>query len=434
MAEGFLGGLGGFGDFLTGGGIYSDPKAINQTYGVPEGDVRQAAINQLSQLSALALAAGQPMEGSQRAQLLAQMGQTGGQFNTNLYNSAQRRLMTSQMQEKQRDLDELNTIRDLQKNDPEGLARRFGGRITPDMVKTFSANELRDIAKQITVRDITKSPLERISEQRVAQLISGGEAPAVGGIAAPSAAPSEVAAPSGVMAPDAIRRLATDPVLAAVNPELAKKYADLAAAAEPAGTKEAQVLRARTEEAKVQALPKLEQSLASRSLTTKNVLDTIEEAKKLTGPTTAGYFANLSGIQGTDAANLAEKLKTITANIGFEQLQKMRDESPTGGALGQVAVQELEALQAVLGSVKQGQSPAQLRASLDKVATTYRNFEKVRNNAFEREYGRKPDIAGFTQGVSELASPDAVKSAVQSGRITLEQGAGILRSQFEGFQ
>ncbi len=404
MAEGFLGG---FGDFLTGGGIYADPKAINPTYGVPEGDVRQAAINQLSQLSALALAAGQPMEGSQRAQLLAQMGQTGGQFNTNLYNAAQRRLMTSQMQQQQRDIEELGAIRDLQQKDPEGFAKRIGGGVTAEMIRTFSPADLREVAKQITIKKATQSPMEQMAQARIAQIVSGAAAPAqaVATEAAPVvAAEAQAVQSASGYTPDMLRKLATDPILAAANPALAKQYADLAAAAEPAGTKEAQVLRARTEEAKVQALPKLEQSLASRSLTTKNVLDTIEEAKKLIGPTTAGYGANLARVDGTDAANLAAKLQTITSNIGFEQLQKMRDESPTGGALGQVAVQELEALQAVLGSVKQGQSPAQLKASLDKVATTYRNFEKVRNNAFEREYGRKPDIAGFTAGITQGAA------------------------------
>jgi len=249
--------------------------------------------------------------------------------------------------------------------------------------------------------------MEQMAQARIAQNVSGAAAPAqaVATEAAPVvAAEAQAVQSASGYTPDMLRKLATDPILAAANPALAKQYADLAAAAEPAGTKEAQVLRARTEEAKVQALPKLEQSLASRSLTTKNVLDTIEEAKKLIGPTTAGYGANLARVDGTDAANLAAKLQTITSNIGFEQLQKMRDESPTGGALGQVAVQELEALQAVLGSVKQGQSPAQLKASLDKVATTYRNFEKVRNNAFEREYGRKPDIAGFTAGITQGAA------------------------------
>jgi hypothetical protein len=405
MAEGFLGGLG---DFVTGGGVYADPKAINPTYGVPEGDVRQAAINQLGQMSALLLAAGQPMEGSQRAQLLSQLGGTGSQFSTNLYNSAQRRLMTSQMQEKQKDIEELNAIRELQQKDPEGFAKKIGGGVTADMIKAFSPTDLREVAKQITIKKATQSPLEQMTQARVAQILSGGgatAAPAGGAVATAEGAPaSAMGQPPAGYTPDMIRALATDPVLAAANPELAKKYADLAAAAEPAGTKEAQILKAKTEAAKVEAMPRLEQAIASRSLTTKNLLDTIEEAKKLVGPTTAGYGANLAGVEGTDAANLKARLQTITANIGFDQLQKMREESPTGGALGQVAVQELEALQSVLGSLKQGQSPKILLEQLDKMAVNLKNFEKVRMNAFEREYKRKPDIAGYTSGIDQGAS------------------------------
>jgi hypothetical protein len=398
MAEGFLGGLG---DFVTGGGVYADPKAINPTYGVPEGDVRQAAINQLGQMSALLLAAGQPMEGSQRAQLLSQLGGTGSQFSTNLYNSAQRRLMTSQMQEKQKDIEELNAIRELQQKDPEGFAKKIGGGVTADMIKAFSPTDLREVAKQITIKKATQSPLEQMTQARVAQILSGGAAAAVPAEGAP--APAMGQPPAGYT-PDMIRALATDQIIAATNPELAKKYADLAAAAEPAGTKEAQILKAKTEATKVEAMPRLEQAIASRSLTTKNLLDTIEEAKKLVGPTTAGYGANLAGVEGTDAANLKARLQTITANIGFDQLQKMREESPTGGALGQVAVQELEALQSVLGSLKQGQSPKILLEQLDKMAVNLKNFEKVRMNAFEREYKRKPDIAGYTSGIDQGAS------------------------------
>ena len=161
MAEGFLGGLSGFGDFLTGGGVYADPKNINPTYGVPEGDVRQAAINQLGQISALLLAAGQPMEGSQRAQLLAQIGGTGGQFNTNLYNAAQRRLMTAQMQEKQKEMEELGVLRELQQKDPAGLAAKLGGRLTPEQVSAIPASSLRDFATKISLTEATRDPIQQ---------------------------------------------------------------------------------------------------------------------------------------------------------------------------------------------------------------------------------------------------------------------------------
>ena len=55
------------------------------------------------------------------------------------------------------------------------------------------------------------------------------------------------------------------------------------------------------------------------------------------------------------------------ANIGFDRLQRMRDESPTGGALGQVAVKELDALQASLGSLDTSQSSDQLLRNLERL-------------------------------------------------------------------
>jgi hypothetical protein len=63
---------------------------------------------------------------------------------------------------------------------------------------------------------------------------------------------------------------------------------------------------------------------------------------------------------------------TLKANLGFDRLQQMREASPTGGALGQVAVQELEALQASVGSLEVGQSQSELKRNLDKIDKHYK--------------------------------------------------------------
>lgn len=52
----------------------------------------------------------------------------------------------------------------------------------------------------------------------------------------------------------------------------------------------------------------------------------------------------------------------------------MRRESPTGGALGQVAVMELQMLQSVLSSLDAGQDSDMLTKNLKKVKTHYQNF------------------------------------------------------------
>lgn len=108
-----------------------------------------------------------------------------------------------------------------------------------------------------------------------------------------------------------------------------------------------------------------------------NVLDAIADAKKAVGLYTAGAGSMLSSIPGTPARNLAATLETVKANFGFDRLQQMREASPTGGALGQVAVQELVALQSTVASLDQAQSPAQLAARLDKAQRHYENWKKT---------------------------------------------------------
>lgn len=87
----------------------------------------------------------------------------------------------------------------------------------------------------------------------------------------------------------------------------------------------------------------------------------------------AGVGSWLSGVPGTDALAASKLLDTIKANIGFAELNKMREQSPTGGALGQVTERELQFLQSVAGSLDQAQSPEQLRYNLNRLWNTYQD-------------------------------------------------------------
>lgn len=87
----------------------------------------------------------------------------------------------------------------------------------------------------------------------------------------------------------------------------------------------------------------------------------------ISAKTTGILGATTSKIPGTDAYNLARILESIKANIGFSELQAMRDASKTGGALGQIAVQELNFLQSVLGSLDIGQSTPVLKKNLEDI-------------------------------------------------------------------
>jgi hypothetical protein len=108
-----------------------------------------------------------------------------------------------------------------------------------------------------------------------------------------------------------------------------------------------------------------------------SVLKEVRDAKGLVGWNTAGVGGVLANVPATDARDLSAKLQTIKANLGFDRLQQMRSESPTGGALGQVAVQELAALQATVASLDQLQGSAQLGQALDKIDTHYTNWKNV---------------------------------------------------------
>lgn len=112
-------------------------------------------------------------------------------------------------------------------------------------------------------------------------------------------------------------------------------------------------------------------------------LNIIRNSNFATGKT--GKLA--SNVPGTDAYNLSRLLDTVKANVGFNELQSMREASPTGGALGQVAVQELESLQATKGSLDIGQDAELLEKSLMNIIADTDNTVNSMYDAYERDYG-----------------------------------------------
>lgn len=118
-----------------------------------------------------------------------------------------------------------------------------------------------------------------------------------------------------------------------------------------------------------------------------SVLGEVRAAKGMVGWNTAGVGGAMAALPQTDARDLAAKLQTIKANLGFDRLQQMRDQSPTGGALGQVAVQELASLQATVASLDQMQSPKQLGTALDKIERHYTNWRNVVSQAQKPQGG-----------------------------------------------
>lgn len=121
-----------------------------------------------------------------------------------------------------------------------------------------------------------------------------------------------------------------------------------------------------------EAAQKRERKVDSLIKTAEIVTTTVDSALKKVGRLTTGAGgAALGMIPGTDAYDLRAEIDTLKANLGFDTLQAMRDASPTGGALGQVAVQELTMLQSTVASLDPNQSPEQLRRNLESVRDRY---------------------------------------------------------------
>lgn len=129
-------------------------------------------------------------------------------------------------------------------------------------------------------------------------------------------------------------------------------------------------------------------ALEGSKQTTTRVSSAIDNAIKNVSYLTAGPVGTATEkIPGSPARDLRAVIDTIRANIGFEELNAMRQASPTGGALGQVSERELGYLQAVLSNLEQSQSPEQLKSNLGLAKQEIsESWERVRR-AYELDYG-----------------------------------------------
>lgn len=110
---------------------------------------------------------------------------------------------------------------------------------------------------------------------------------------------------------------------------------------------------------------------------------------------TTGFFGNiLKDWAGSSAADFKQLAETIGANIGFDYLNQMRQNSPTGAALGSVTERELSLLRSTAGSIEQSQSPAQLMENLDRLEKQF--LEVVHGKDAAEQMLAKPENQDFS--------------------------------------
>lgn len=121
----------------------------------------------------------------------------------------------------------------------------------------------------------------------------------------------------------------------------------------------------------------------------------------------AGPGGLLSWVAGSPPKDFQELLRPIKSNIGFDQLQQLRADSPTGGAVGNVSDFENRELQAVLGSLEQTQSPTQLRETLSQIREMLTLSMNDLEEALQMDYGEiLPKTSAKTEDGWSLETAD----------------------------
>ena len=153
-----------------------------------------------------------------------------------------------------------------------------------------------------------------------------------------------------------------------------------------------------------------------------SLLSDLKKEKEAKGTEKISPYTRITGVTGKafegypGGARQTAKgyIDTIRANIGFDRLDQMRQESPTGGALGQIAVQEIQFLQASLGSLDLDADPDVLIKNLERIKTAYDNVM--------RKAAAYPNAAkyGFGTGAEPAAGGAAATPPGAGQRPSLE--------------
>jgi hypothetical protein len=127
-------------------------------------------------------------------------------------------------------------------------------------------------------------------------------------------------------------------------------------------------------------------------------------------------FADIPIFGGsTEAGTMQSFLTTLQANVGFGELQAMREASPTGGALGQVSEREIAFLQALLGDIEQSRDPDVLMYNLERLQTFMDGRQERFREAFEADYPSLGETIQREQGVRSDVTSLLDKYAPEGG-------------------
>jgi hypothetical protein len=144
-------------------------------------------------------------------------------------------------------------------------------------------------------------------------------------------------------------------------------------------------------------LPTLKSRMQIYEDKAKRLDETIDKAISRIGVTTVGPLGSIMlHLPATEARALRGDLDTIRANVGFDELQAMRDASPTGGALGQVSEMENRLLQSVRAAIDQLQSGEDIKRNLQIIKDSNRQLREIQRQKLAEDEKRALGEAPIT--------------------------------------
>ena len=154
-------------------------------------------------------------------------------------------------------------------------------------------------------------------------------------------------------------------------------------------------------------MPKLTYAYKAYNQKADRLEQALDRAVARIGPSTTGYGALLASLPQTEARALAGDLDTIRANVGFDELQSMRDSSPTGGALGQVSEMENRLLQSVRAAIDQMQNGENLKQNLEVIRQIVRQIRALKGEQYQTDLSRSGGQANAPLAGSGPAQPQS---------------------------
>lgn len=130
--------------------------------------------------------------------------------------------------------------------------------------------------------------------------------------------------------------------------------------------------RERAAEKRYEGFQKAERAAEGFIDNSQNIITRLQNVKNRVNAKTAGLAGGaLSRVWATEAQAVKLELESIGSNIGFDKLTEMRQNSPTGGALGSVSDYEGKQLRNAVASLENTQDPKVLRDNIDAAVKTY---------------------------------------------------------------